>query len=80
MSLTEPFHVKAWLHSDKESMDDCILKSVGQDAYDEMSDEVKGDLRHMLYEVIFEIAADPLTGKYKILLAADGDQVLVPQK
>lgn len=80
MSRERLIHISVALHSDKESMDDELRSALGQDGYEALPDEVQGDLRRMLYEVIFEIEADPLTGKYKIISISDGDDVFVPQE
>ena len=80
MSLTEPFRVTVALHSEKETAECEIVSAIGDRLYQELSDEVQRKLRYMLYEVIFEIEADPRTGKYKILSISDGDDVFVPQE
>ncbi|TFH07054.1 MAG: hypothetical protein E4H14_09410 [Candidatus Thorarchaeota archaeon] len=80
MSLTEPFRVKAYLHSDKESMEDCVVSAIDNYSYKNLTSEVQKKLRYMLYEVAFELNVDPLTGKYIIVSVTDGDQVLTKQK
>jgi hypothetical protein len=76
----KPFRVKAYLHSDKETMEDCAIQSIGRVLYNELPKDVQSNLRHMLYEVEFELDVDPLTGDYKLIRVIDGKQVLSSQE
>ena len=72
MSLVEPIRIVAFLHSGKEDMEQAAIDAVGKDVFTDFPIEVQRNLCYMLYEVEFEIAADPLTGNYRILSIKDG--------
>lgn len=76
MSLTEPFRVKAYLHSDKDTMHDQVVRAIGESVYRELSDVVQRKLTYLLYEVEFELNVDPLTGDYRIISIKDCNQVI----